>query len=199
MACEAGLDQYSGSPPVPGVDNPGFFLRLALAERRFLVHHGAITTAEQKEMEAFFVPDRIKYFPLTPQWWDVFEEPSGMVVRFREVPALRESVMIKGSVGAAVMGSLYICKKVATAFLLTEAVRHISHLWLIPLPLVEVIRRLTPSVLCPGNPEMAALSEAALNLVEQVHRSAKPFLLGSAEHPHGVVRCSRTLTPEGVL
>lgn len=87
----------------------------------------------------------------------------------------------------------------ATAFLLTEAVRHLSHLWLIPLPLVEVIRRLTPSVLCPGNPEMAALSEAALNLVEQVHRSATPFLLGSAEHPHGVVRCSRTLTPEGVL
>lgn len=60
-------------------------------------------------MEAFFVPDRIKYFPFTPQWWDVFEEPSGMVVRVREVPALRRSVVIKGSVGAAVMGSFYIC------------------------------------------------------------------------------------------
>lgn len=72
-------------------------------------------------------------------------------------------------------------------------------MWLIPLPLVEAIRRLTPSALCRGNPEMGALLEAALNLVEQVHRLATPSFLGSTEHPRGVVRCSRELTPEGVL
>lgn len=57
----------------------------------------------------------------------------------------------------------------------------------------------TPSALCPGNPEMAALFEAALNLVEQVPRLATSSFLGLAEHPRGVVHFSRELTPEGFL
>lgn len=96
MARKAGLDYYPGSPSVPGVDDPGVFLRPALAERRFRVRHGAIATAELKKVETFSVPGRIKYFPLTPQWWDELKVPRGMPVRVGEVPALRGSGMIKG-------------------------------------------------------------------------------------------------------
>lgn len=46
MARAAGLAYYPGSPFVLGVDDPGLFLRLALAERRFRVRHGVIATAD---------------------------------------------------------------------------------------------------------------------------------------------------------
>lgn len=49
-APEAGLDYYPGTPPVPGVENPGFFLRPALAERRFRVRHGVIAPAVQRDV-----------------------------------------------------------------------------------------------------------------------------------------------------
>lgn len=115
------------------------------------------------------------------------------------VPALRGSATIKGPAGAAVMACFYRYWKVATARLLAGAVRFQGHLWLIPMPLVEAIQHLTPSALCPDNHDLANLLEDALNLVEQFHLLATLFCLGSAEHPRGVVRFSRELTPEGAL
>lgn len=122
-----------------------------------------------------------------------------MAVRVGEVPALRGSVMIKGPADAAVMGSFSVCWRVATAGVLAGAIRYQGHVCLIHLPVVEAIRRLTPSALCPGKSEMAALLEAAFDLVEQVHRLATPSFLGSAEHPRKVVRSSLALAFEGVL
>lgn len=100
MAREAGLDKHSGSPPVPEVDDPSFFLRPALGERGFRVRHGVIATAEQKKVEALPDLNRIKYFPLNPQWWDAFEVPHGIAARVGEVPALLGRIMIKGPADA---------------------------------------------------------------------------------------------------
>lgn len=101
--------------------------------------------------------------------------------------------MIKGPTDAALMARFYVSWKGATACVLTRAVRYWGHLLLITLPLVKAIRGLTSSALCPGSPEMAARLIATLNPVEQFHRLATPSFLGSAEHPRGVVRCSRDL------
>lgn len=122
-----------------------------------------------------------------------------MAVRAGDVPALRGSAMVKGPADSAATASFYVCYKVATACALARAVRYQGHLWLVSLPLVEATPRLTPSALCPDNPGTAALFEANPNLVEQVQRLATPSLLGSAKHARGVPRCSRELTPEGVL
>lgn len=62
-----GLDYYPVSLRALGVEDPGGFLHPSLPERRFRVRQGFTATAEQKEVETFFMLDRIKYFPLSPK------------------------------------------------------------------------------------------------------------------------------------
>lgn len=46
-ACEEGLEYLPCTPPLPGADDPGFSSRPTLAERRFRVRHGVLSTANK--------------------------------------------------------------------------------------------------------------------------------------------------------
>lgn len=193
------LAYYPGPLPSIGQRPRGYFLRQALAEHRHRGRHGIYACAEQREVEGFTHQDRLKFYPVVPTWWSEYEVPRGMAARIGNLVALRGSRRMADGPDSAASATLNACWLVQVADVLLSSGLFYGHAWLIPLPLLRALQESPIDALRQDHPDRVAYLRSLLLLLEEVHLKALPSYLGLPFRPRLLVRCSRSLTYEGVL